>query len=162
MASMNVSKKQNDWAEGMTFLTYMKFSEVEAWKDTFNTVANENDRGESYEAFKTRKTNRFLEVIELKFPGITDCIQSIHTSTPLSYRDYIGGQNGNMYGYDKDSNNPLKTFIPTKTKLDNLYVTGQSVNMHGVLGVTIGAVLTCSEILGKEYLIKKINANTEN
>ena len=45
----------------------------------------------------------------------------------------------------------------TKTKLDNLYLTGQCINMHGVLGVTIGAVLTCTEILGKEYLIDKIN-----
>ena len=27
--------------------------------------------------------------------------------------------------------------------------------MHGVLGVTIGAVVTCSEIIGKEYLINK-------
>ncbi|WP_348799557.1 phytoene desaturase family protein [Flavobacterium adhaerens] len=159
MASMNVSKKQSIWAEGMTFLTYMKFSEVETWTETFNTVTNEKDRGESYEAFKERKTNRFLEEIEIKFPGIRACIASIYTSTPLSYRDYIGGKNGNMYGYNKDAANPLKTFIPTKTKLDNLYVTGQSVNMHGVLGVTIGAVLTCSEILGKEYLIEKINTS---
>ena len=158
MASMNAPKNDDGWASGMTFITYMKFSDVELWKDTFNTVTNVNSRGENYEAFKNRKTRRFLELIELKFPGITDCIQSVHTSTPLSYRDYIGGHNGNMYGYEKDSANIMKTFIPSKTKLDNLYLTGQSINMHGVLGVTIGAVVTCSEILGKEYLISKINA----
>lgn len=157
MASMNASKKDDGWAEGMTFITYMKYSDLEPWKDTFNTVADVNDRGESYEDFKTRKTNRFLEEIEKKFPGIKDCIKSVHTSTPLSYRDYIGGYNGNMYGYEKDCDNPMKTFIPSKTKLDNLYLTGQSINMHGVLGVTIGAVVTCSEILGKDYLINKIN-----
>ncbi|PJJ07534.1 phytoene dehydrogenase-like protein [Flavobacterium sp. 1] len=157
MASMNASKKEDGWAEGMTFITYMKYSDLEPWKDTFNTVADVNNRGESYEDFKARKTNRFLEVVEKKFPGIKDCIKSVHTSTPLSYRDYIGGYNGNMYGYEKDSDNPMKTFIPSKTKLDNLYLTGQSVNMHGVLGVTIGAVVTCSEILGKDYLINKIN-----
>ncbi|MNR65170.1 hypothetical protein D3C85_1880940 [compost metagenome] len=66
-----------------------------------------------------------------------------------------------MYGYVKDSNNPLKTLIPSKTKLENLYLTGQSINMHGVLGVTIGAVVTCSEIVGKEYLINKINQSAE-
>ena len=66
-----------------------------------------------------------------------------------------------MYGYEKDSNNPMKTFIAPKTKLNNLFLTGQSINMHGVLGVTIGAVLTCSEIVGKEYLVNKINAFTE-
>ena len=161
MASMNASKKQEEWAEGMTFITYMKYEDVAPWADTFNTTAEENDRGENYEAFKSRKAAKFLKEIEIKFPGISDCIQSIHTSTPLSYRDYIGGDGGNMYGYVKDSNNPMKTLIPSKTKLDNLYLTGQSVNMHGVLGVTIGAVVTCSEILGKEYLVTKINKASE-
>jgi len=161
MASMNASKKEEIWAEGMTFITYMKYEDVLPWAGTFNTTAEESDRGESYEEFKSRKATRFLDEIEIKFPGIKDCIKSIHTSTPLSYRDYIGGYNGNMYGYVKDSSNPMKTLIPAKTKLDNLYLTGQSINMHGVLGVTIGAVSTCSEIIGKEYLVTKINTESE-
>lgn len=160
MASMNASK-QDQWADGMTFITYMKYNEMKAWENTFNTTAEKNDRGESYDEFKSRKAERFLQEIEIKFPGIRDKIQSVHTSTPLSYRDYIGGHNGNMYGYVKDSNNPMKTFIAPKTKLNNLYLTGQSINMHGVLGVTIGAVVTCSEIVGKDYLVKKINEANE-
>lgn len=160
MASMNASPKMSEWAEGMTFITYMKFEDVKKWEHTINTTAEKEDRGESYEDFKDRKKERFLHEIELKFPGIKDCIKSVHTSTPLSYRDYIGGHKGNMYGYEKDSNNPMKTFIASKTKLDNLYLTGQSINMHGVLGVTIGAVVTCSEIVGKEYLVNKINQDT--
>jgi phytoene dehydrogenase-like protein len=160
MASMNAGK-ENVWADGMTFLTYMKFDELKQWEDTVSTTADKQDRGESYDAFKIRKAEKFLQKIELKFPGIRDCIKSVHTSTPLSYRDYIGGFKGNMYGYEKDSNNPMKTFIASKTKLDNLYLTGQSINMHGVLGVTIGAVVTCSEIVGKEYLVDKINRFSE-
>ncbi|NDP28432.1 MAG: NAD(P)/FAD-dependent oxidoreductase, partial [Flavobacterium sp.] len=98
MASMNVSKNEGVWADGMTFITYMKYSDVKAWEQTFNTSANESDRGVTYEAFKAQKTEKFLREIEIKFPGIRDCIQSVHSSTPLSYRDYIGGYNGNMYG----------------------------------------------------------------
>lgn len=161
MASMNASSKDNEWADGMTFITYMKFDDLKAWEQTFNTTSEKNDRGETYEDFKNRKAERFLQEIEIKFPGIRDCIKSIHTSTPLSYRDYIGGHNGNMYGYVKDSNDPMKSFIAPKTKLDNLYLTGQSINMHGVLGVTIGAVVTCSEIVGKEYLVTKIREFTK-
>ena len=160
MASMNAGK-ENVWADGMTFLTYMKFDELKQWEETVSTTADKHDRGESYDAFKIRKAEKFLQKIELKFPGIRECIKSVHTSTPLSYRDYIGGFKGNMYGYEKDSNNPMKTFIASKTKLDNLYLTGQSINMHGVLGVTIGAVVTCSEIVGKEYLVDKINRFSE-
>lgn len=158
MASMNVSAKQNEWAESMTLITFMDFNEVKQWEHTFNTTAEEMDRGEAYKRFKEQKAEQFLAEVEKKFPGIRDCIQSVHASTPLSYRDYIGGQNGNLYGYVKDSNNPMKTFISAKTKIDNLYLTGQSINMHGVLGVTIGAVVTCTEILGKDYLVNKINS----
>jgi all-trans-retinol 13,14-reductase len=38
----------------------------------------------------------------------------------------------------------------------NLLLTGQNVNMHGVEGVSIGSFLTCSELLGKKYLMEKL------
>jgi len=158
MISMNVSEENQQWAESLTGITYMRFDEVKQWEDTHNTVAEKEERGEAYEAFKVRKTEVFLDQLEKKFPNIRTHIRSIHASTPLSYRDYIGGHNGNLYGYVKDSNNPMKTFISPKTKIENLFLTGQSINMHGVLGVTIGAVVTCSEIIGKDYLIDKINS----
>lgn len=157
MLSMNVSEENQEWAESMTGITYLHFSEFEKWQDTHNTVANPSDRGADYEAFKQEKAAVFMREIEKRYPQIKGKIKSVYVSTPLSYRDYIGGYNGNLYGYIKDSENPLKTFISPKTKLDNLFLTGQSINMHGVLGVTIGAVLTCTEIVGKQYLLDKIN-----
>ncbi|TGD59160.1 phytoene desaturase family protein [Flavobacterium humi] len=157
MVSMNVSEQDQVWAESLTGITYMRFEEVREWETTHNTVSEGMERGKAYEMFKSQKTEIFLVELEKKFPGIRACIKSVHTSTPLSYRDYIGGHNGNLYGYVKDSNNPMKTFISPKTKIENLFLTGQSINMHGVLGVTIGAVVTCSEIVGKDYLIHKIN-----
>ncbi|ESU23784.1 all-trans-retinol 13,14-reductase [Flavobacterium enshiense DK69] len=161
MASMNVSEENQVWAESLTAITYLKFEEFSEWEDTQNTVSQKGDRGASYEEYKREKAEVFIAEIEKKFPGIRDCILSVHTSTPLSYRDYIGGYKGNLYGYVKDSSNPMKTFISPKTKIENLFMTGQSVNMHGVLGVTIGAVATCSEILGDDYLIDKINRELE-
>src|SRR5699024_6209014 len=95
--------------------------------------------------------------LEEKFPNIRDCVQSIHTSTPLSYRDYIGSHEGSMYGYVKDAEQPMRSFLSPKTRIENLLLTGQSLNMHGVLGVTISAIVTCGEIVGADYLIDKIN-----
>lgn len=161
MASMNVSSEDQVWAESLTAITYMRFEEVEQWEKTHNTTVDSSDRGTAYADFKKQKMEAFLQVLEKQFPNIRDCIQSIHESSPLSYRDYIGGDQGNMYGYIKDSNDTMRTFISTKTKIDNLFLTGQSINMHGVLGVTIGAVLTCSQILGKDYLVNKIIEATE-
>ena len=156
MISMGIKNNSDGWGDSLTVMTYMRYEEVESWEDTFNTVANKNDRGQTYEEFKDYKTELLLVELEKKFPNIRDCIQSIYTSTPLSYRDYIGSNRGSMYGYVKDVNYPLKSFVSPRTKIKNLFFTGQSLNMHGILGVTIGAVITCSEILGKDYLLDKI------
>ncbi|EPR70010.1 Carotenoid cis-trans isomerase [Winogradskyella psychrotolerans RS-3] len=156
MASMGINKKTDKYGESLTVMTYMRYEEVEAWENTFNTVANKNDRGQTYEEFKAEKAEILIQELEKKYPTIRDCIQEIYTSTPLSYRDYIGSHRGSIYGYVKDANNPLASFVSPKTKIKNLLLTGQSLNMHGILGVTIGAVLTCSEIVGMEPLLKKI------
>ena len=37
-----------------------------------------------------------------------------------------------------------------------MFFTGQNLNLHGILGVTIGAVMTCGEIVGHENLVNKI------
>ncbi len=63
-----------------------------------------------------------------------------------------------MYGYVKDAENPMRSFLSPETKLENLFFTGQSLNMHGILGVTISAVLTCAQIIGKEKLLQSINS----
>ncbi|WP_317126275.1 hypothetical protein [Chryseobacterium sp. 3008163] len=62
-----------------------------------------------------------------------------------------------MYGYKKTSENPLKTMVSPRTKIENLFLTGQSVNMHGILGCTIGAFNTCAEILGKELIDERLS-----
>lgn len=156
MVSMGVRKNQDEWADQLTSITYMRYEEVAQWEDTFNTVAQKNDRGQTYEQFKKEKTEVFIKELEKKFPNIRECIQSVYTSTPLSYRDYIGCNQGSMYGYVKDANSPLMSFISPRTKIENLFFTGQGLNMHGILGVTISGVVTCSEILGGEYLLSKI------
>ncbi len=160
--SMSAKEGGDKWAENMTVISYMNFDEVKPWENTMNTIVDKNDRGASYNEFKARKIEVILTELEKKFPNIREAIQSVHASTPLSYRDYIGVNRGSMYGYVKDADSPMKSFLSPKTKLKNLFFTGQSLNMHGVLGVTISAVLTCSEIIGREKLLEKIvNASQE-
>jgi len=130
----------------------MRFSEVQKW-----TATNIGQRGADYEAFKRLKAEKLIDSVEKKFPHIRAQINTYYTSTPLSYRDYTGTPEGSSYGILKDFNDPLSTIITAKSRIKNLYFTGQNLNLHGILGVTISAVLTCSEILGKDYLIKKIH-----
>ena len=147
----------SEYAEGISVLAYMKFDEVRPWAHTFNTVSVKNNRGETYDEFKKRKAERLLDEMEKKFPALRTCIQSYSSATPLSYRDYIGTDDGSMYGIVKNYKDPLRTFIDPRTKLPNLYLTGQNLNMHGILGTSLTALATCIAVMGNESIIEKIN-----
>ena len=97
-----------------------------------------------------------LDAVERKFPGLRDSIKSYYTATPLSYRDYIGNDDGSLYGIVKDYKNALKTFISPRTKLPNLYLTGQNLNLHGILGASMSAIVTCCALLDNDNVITKI------
>lgn len=152
----SASSKTNEFAESMTILAYMKYEEVKEWEGTFNTVSAEAGRGESYDAFKKRKAEKLIDLVEKQFPGLRDSMVSYYTATPLSYRDYIGNHDGSMYGIVKDHRNPLKTFISPRTKLPNLYLTGQNLNLHGILGATMSGLVTCVAFLGNDDIVEKI------
>jgi all-trans-retinol 13,14-reductase len=156
MLSSTPAKLHPEFAESFTAISYMNFDEVKQWENTCNTIVNEQERGKQYEKFKFEKAEKMIDALEKKFPDIRNSIKNIYTSSPLSYRDYIGSFDGNMYGYVKTSENPLKTMVSPRTKIHNLFLTGQSVNMHGILGCTIGAFNTCAEILGKELIDERL------
>jgi all-trans-retinol 13,14-reductase len=150
------SSKETSWSEGMTVFTYMRFDEVKHWVDSFNTILEKQERGEGYEKFKEIKSEKLISCVEEKFPGLRSHIQSYTSSTPLSLRDYIGTDDGSLYGIAKDYRDPFKTLIPPKTKIPNLYLTGQNLNLHGILGSALSGLLTCSAVLGTDAFLEKI------
>ena len=152
------TSRNKDYAEGISILAYMKYEEVAQWQGTYNTAGEPTERGADYEAFKQRKAALLLEKVYLRFPALKDAINTYYMATPLTFRDYMGTADGSIYGIAKDYTDPLRTFISHRTKLPNLLLTGQNVNMHGVLGVAISSLVTCSELIGLPYLLQKINA----
>lgn len=150
------SRQSDEYAEAVTIMTYMRFDEVAKWKHTHNIVSREEYRGDDYEQFKKKKAEKLIECVEQKFPGLKNAIDSYYVSTPLTLRDYVGSDDGSLYGIVKDYRDPMRTFISPRTKVSNLYLTGQNLNLHGVLGVTVSSVLTCGQIFGMDYLIDKI------
>lgn len=156
MISMGEKPVQDAWAENMTVMTYMKFNAMAPWADSTNTVIDVNDRGRRYEEFKAQHAERLLNEVHKRLPALRGCIAEVYSSTPLSYRDYIHCDAGGMYGYKKDVNSPLRSFISSRTKVPNLFITGQCTNMHGILGVTISALLTCTEILEDQTILEEI------
>lgn len=155
------SSKNPNFTENFTAMAYMRYEECKPWKDTYQTKPNFTEgRGESYEAFKVEKAEKILEVLYERMPEIKGNIKSYSCATPLTYRDYIGSRDGTLYGIIKDYNEPMKSFITPRTKVKNLFLTGQNINLHGVMGVTVNSFVTASEILGHPYLIDKVIKET--
>lgn len=155
------SSKNPGYTDSVILMSYMNFSEMKEWDQTVNIIPNHKiERGASYEEFKERKAKKLIDAMLRRVPALRGNIESYHTSTPLTYRDYIGNRDGTLYGLSKDYRTPLKSFISPKTKVPNLLLTGQNLNLHGVLGVTVSSVVTCSEILGAEYLLNKIKKSS--
>lgn len=156
MISCPSEKENNEYAKGLSLLMYMNAEDLKGWEHTQNTVATKQNRGDGYEVLKQEKANKALELLYQIIPEVKGNVESVYTSSPLSYRDYIGTPSGSMYGIQKDCNQPLATMLNTTTKINGLYLTGQNVSLHGLLGVSMTALKTCGEIVGMEYLLKKV------
>ena len=131
------------FAKTGVILSYMQMADVEQWKGT-----RVGHRGEDYEVFKHQKAERLITALEKEFPELRSQIADYYTSTPLTYLDYTGTEGGSMYGIAKDVSLGAACRVPHRTRVPNVLQTGQNINSHGILGVLVGTIVTCTEIVG--------------
>ena len=146
MVSCRVPETGYD-ARQIDLLTPVSWKLFESWADT--TVGR---RGEIYEMLKNHLADECIRLAERVIPGLSDMVEKRYTSTPLTYRDYTLTPCGSAYGVRKDCRNLLMTTLSPRTPIPNLLLTGQSLMLHGVEGVTMTALQTCGELLGKDYI----------
>lgn len=143
---------ENKFAGKMIVNCIMNFADVIQW-----TATKPGKRGEGYLAFKKQRTDKVLNILKGIFPNIEDAIAGISSSTPLTIRDYTGSKDGSLYGIEKDCNHMINSQIVPRTKINNLFLTGQNINLHGIIGVALSAILTAGEFVGVNTIINKIN-----
>ncbi len=143
--------QEQQYAEAIQILSLMPYAEIAKYADT--TIRK---RGREYVDFKKKMADKLIKRLGEFHPDLADAITHINTATPLTYRDYTGSKQGSAYGILHDSNNPILSSISHRTKVPGLYIGGQSANIHGLHGVAAGAFTLCSEILGEDYLRKKM------
>lgn len=139
------------FAQTGVIISYMQMKDVEQWVGT-----KVGHRGDDYEAFKRQKAELLLESVEKQFPGLRSHIKHYYTSTPLTYQDYTGTEGGGMYGVARNIKLGAACRVPHRTKIPNLLQTGQNINSHGILGVIVGTIVTCSELLTAEKIYHQI------
>ena len=140
------------YAQTGVILSYMQMKDVEQWRGT--TIGR---RGADYEAFKQERAERLLDAVEKEFPGLRSQLQAYYTSTPLTYLDYTGTAEGSMYGVAKDVTMGAACRVPHRTRVPNVLQTGQNINSHGILGVIVGAMVTCGELLTSRTIYEEVS-----
>jgi len=144
--------EQGPYASKVLITAPMSFDEVRRWSDTVT-----GRRGRDYEEWKLRCLNRLLDLVEELHPNFRVAIDKVNTASPLTIRDFYNVKEGTMCGYSKNCNNLALTQLPVVTKIRNLLMTGQNNNLHGFCGVPLTAITTAEAILGKNYILNKIN-----
>ncbi len=145
-------ERQGRWARKMLITAPMPYEEASAWAET-----RTGRRGAEYEEWKKRMTSMVLAKAESMHPRLAGAIEAMWSASPLTIRDYYASEDGAMYGFSKDCRNMAATQLTIATKIDNLLLTGQCVNLHGFCGVPLTAVSTAEAILGHNAVIEKIN-----
>lgn len=144
---------QTEYAEKAVICSVMRYEDFLPWENT-----NVGKRGKEYKQLKKQIENQLVDLIDGIFPDFKKSIQHIYSGTPLTIRDYLRTKNGAMYGYVKNSENMISSHLLPRTRIENLFLTGQNLNLHGMLGVPLSAIATVGEIVGGiDIIIDKIN-----
>lgn len=144
-------RPDQQYATSGVVMAYMDYSETSRWKGT--AIGR---RGQDYEDFKREHAEKLLSRLEETYPGLQGRIEAYYTSTPLTYEDYTGTEAGGMYGVAKDVTLGNACRVPQRTKIPNLLLAGQNVNSHGMLGVLVGSIVACSELLSSQTIYNQI------
>lgn len=147
MISCRVPDDDSPYTTQVDLLTPMMWDECLPWVDSTT-----RHRTESYKKMCADKSQACIQLAEKAIPGLGQLVETIYTSTPLTYRDYLMSPEGAAFGTRKDSHNAMLTFGTVKSPLLNLFLTGQSVCLPGIEGVTMTAYDTCRQILGNESI----------
>lgn len=141
MVSARVPEDGSAFVRQIDLMTPMPWALCKPWEDT--VVGR---RGQIYELQKERLADECIRLAERVIPGLQDMVEKRYISTPLTWRDYTQSPCGSAFGVRKDCHNPLMTLLSPKTPLPNLFLTGQSLVLHGIEGVTKTAFQTLETV----------------
>ena len=148
--------KQGRYASRLLVHCIMDWREVSQWSDTTHAT-----RPAEYKEWKVSRTEAVLSRLEEAMPGIRDAINHLTAASPLTIRDYFLTPEGALFGYRKNCDKLMLSQIPVFTKVRNLLLAGQNINLHGICGTPLTSIITAEGILGRNTIINAINENFE-
>jgi len=130
--------------EVISFAPYVWF---ERWEDR-----RWRKRGEDYEELKARFSERLLEALLEHVPETRGKVAFHELSTPLSTRHFANYRRGEIYGLRPTPERFRAAWLRPRTPIRGLYLTGQDVVAHGVVGALYAGLVTASAVLRRDVL----------
>lgn len=151
MLSCRVPEDGSPYTRQIDLLTPMTWAECSCRADS-----GSEGSGNDYDLLKAHKAAQCMELAEKVIPGLREAVVRRYISTPTTWHNFTLSPFGSAFGLRKDYHNPLVSILSPRTPVANLFLTGQNVMMQGVHGVTITALLTAGEIIGKDTVWKQL------
>ena len=142
LVSFGVPDAGDEYANNVDLLTPMQWADVAEFAGS-----KVMRRPDAYNELKERKAAQLIDIADRYVPGLKDAVEHVYTSTPLTYADYTGTEQGSAYGVNKDFNRLPYTLLTPLSPIPNVYFTGQNLNLHGILGVSMTSLFTCAAAL---------------
>jgi all-trans-retinol 13,14-reductase len=148
----NQSAKDPDYAKSLhpnkatvALIAWTKLEWFREWSET-----TQGHRGAEYDQFKTKMTNKLLDVLYLHFPKTKGRVVVAELGTPLSANKYLGRGSGEIYNLDHavgrfDSLDAQLALHP-QTSISNLYLCGQDAVAVSIEGATISGVFVAARV----------------
>ena len=86
------------------------------------------------------------EIAATRIPDLLFSIAKTWISTPETWERYTGTPGGTAFGIKKFTS---ADYLPPETPIPWLFLTGQNIGLHGVLGTCISALNTCNALTSK-------------
>jgi len=134
---------------GFTAICPASYKETQQWKNS-----RLGKRGPDYKQFKNDLFDRFDDSLHQSCGDILGSFKCVEGSTPLSVRDWSNNPYGALYGCKHKVGH---ADFSVRTKVKNLFLSGQTVVAPGAMGAVLAALITCSTILGQEKIEKELN-----
>lgn len=129
-------------------LLYYGHADEEGYARSLDLMTHVEEPLKDREAFARECISR----ASARIPELENAVEEYWTSTPETWQRYTGTPGGSAYGILKHHSQLSVCVISPRTPLPGLYLTGQNLGLHGILGVSYTAVRTCSVILGADII----------
>ena len=141
------SLKDNSWDKSKKKHTTIEAITMSKW-EWYNNWSDSawKRRGDEYKLHKETLTKNIMSIVNKNVIGIENSIDHLELSTPLTVRDLANYQKGEMYGLNHDPQRFRQRILQPRTKIKNLFLTGQDITTVGVTSALFSGMLTASAI----------------